>query len=131
MGMEDMTFFLSENYMRKGATLYTGEPQDYWHSLMRASGSINASPRDMAKMVELFINRGTINSKKLISENSLNRMETPSTTLGAKVGLENGYGLGLYSSPHKWFNYYKHGGGVRGGISDFSYLPEFQVGIVF
>lgn len=128
MGMETMTYFLSEDYKQKGATLYTGEPQDYWHSLMRASGSINASPKDMARMVQFFVNRGMIDSTRLISENSLRRMETPSSTLGAKAGLEYGYGLGLYSSPHKDFIYYKHGGGLSGGISDFSYLPEYGVG---
>lgn len=130
MGMETMTYFLSEEYKQKGATLYNQEgfPSDYGHMLMRASGSVNASPKDMAKLVELFINRGKLDSAQLISENSLKRMETPSTTSGAKAGLKYGYGLSLYSSPHNEFTYYKHGGGVGNGISDFSYLPEYGLG---
>jgi CubicO group peptidase (beta-lactamase class C family) len=129
MGMETMTYRLSEDYMKKGATLYKeGAPSDYGHMLMRASGSINASPKDMAKMVQLFINRGKIDSTQLIAESSLKRMETPSTTSGARAGLNYGYGLCLYTSPHDSFIYYKHGGGVGNGISDFSYLPEYGVG---
>ncbi len=129
LGMETMTYRLSEDYKKKGATLYKEEqPQDYWHLLMRASGSINASPKDMAKFMQFFVNRGKIDSIQLISENSIKRMETPSTTSGAKAGLKFGYGLGLYASPHHGFIYYKHGGGVIGGSSDFSYLPEYGVG---
>lgn len=129
MGMETMTYFLSKEYKQKGATLYKeGMPSPYGHMLMRASGSINASPRDMAKMVQLFLNRGKIDSTQLISERSLQRMETPSTTSGARAGLKYGYGLCLYASPHNIFIYYKHGGGVGNSISDFSYLPEYGVG---
>ncbi len=130
MGMETMTFFLTEDYKQKGATLYKeGIPQKkYWHLITRPSGAINASPKDMAKMLQFFIQRGKLNATQLISENSLKRMETPSTTLGAKAGLKWGYGLGLYTSDHKGFTYYKHGGGIVGGISDFSYLPEWGVG---
>lgn len=131
MGMETITYRLSEDYKKKGATLYKENgkaPSDYGHMLMRASGSINASPKDMAKMVQLFINRGKIDSTQLIEENSLKRMETPSTTSGARAGLNYGYGLCIYTSPYDSFIYYKHGGGVGNGISDFSYLPEYGVG---
>ncbi|WP_162055236.1 serine hydrolase domain-containing protein [Pontibacter pamirensis] len=129
MGMETMTYFLSEDYKQKGATLYKEEyPQEYWHIIMRPSGAINASPKDMARMLQLFVQRGRVNATQLISESALKRMETPSTTLGAKAGLKYGYGLGLYTSDHNGFTYYKHGGGIGGGVSDFSYLPDYGVG---
>lgn len=130
MGMETMTYRLSEAYQQHGATLYNGEgyPSPYGHMLMRASGSINASASDMAKMLQFFIRRGKADSTQLISEESLKRMERPATTSGARAGLAFGYGLGLYTSPHGTFIYYKHGGGVGNGISDFSYLPEHGVG---
>jgi hypothetical protein len=129
MGMETMTFFLSEDYRQKGATLYkNGKPHKYWHLIVRPSGSINASPKDMAKILQFFIQRGKINATQLISESSLQRMETPSTTLGARAGLKYGYALGLYTSDHKGFTYYKHGGSIGAGKSDFSYLPEYGLG---
>ena len=129
MGMENMTYFASEEYKQLGATLYEkGKPQDYWHILMRPSGAINASPIDMAKMVQFFINRGMVDSVRLISEASLKRMETPLTTTGAKAGLEAGYGLNNYSSSFKSFVYRSHNGGVLGGLTDLSYLPDYDVG---
>lgn len=129
MGMENMTYFASEAYKHHGATLYQkGKPVDYWHIITRPTGAINASPRDMAKMVQFFIHRGMIDSVQLISDASLKRMETPSTTTGAKAGLESGYGLNNYSTFHKSFVYRTHGGAVDGGLTDFSYLPEYDVG---
>ncbi|MBC5991467.1 serine hydrolase domain-containing protein [Pontibacter cellulosilyticus] len=129
MGAETMTYFLSEDYKQKGATLYKeGRPNDYWHLITRPSGAINASPKDMAKMLQLFINRGKANGNQLVSESSLERMKSPSTTSGAKAGLKYGYGLGLYTSDYNGYTYYKHGGSVGAGKSDFSYLPEYGIG---
>jgi hypothetical protein len=129
MGMENMTYFANDTYKSLGATLYQdGEPVDYWHIIQRPSGSINASPKDMAKMVSFFIHRGIADSVQLISQESLDRMETPSTTSGARAGLETGYGLNNYSITHQSFVYRGHNGGVMGGLTDLAYLPEHQFG---
>lgn len=129
MGMEHMTYFASDQYKLLGATLYKdGEPQKYWNISVRPSGAINASPKDMANMLQFFINRGRVDSLQLISEASLKRMETPTSSTGAKAGLEYGYGLSNYSSSHKRFVYRSHNGGVNGGLTDFSYLPEHKLG---
>jgi CubicO group peptidase (beta-lactamase class C family) len=129
MGMETMTYRLSDDFRSKGVTLYQGgEPQEYWHISMRPSGSINASPVDMAKFASFFVNRGNVNGVQLISEASLQRMELPATTSAAAVGQEAGYGLHNYSSRHKNWVYREHNGGVNGGLTEFSYLPEAKVG---
>jgi CubicO group peptidase (beta-lactamase class C family) len=129
MGMESMTYFATDIYKKRGAALYQDNKlQKYWNIIVRPSGAINASPRDMAKMLKFFINRGRIDSLNLVSEKSLQRMETSATTVGAKNGLEYGYGLGNYTSAHKSYIYRNHGGGVLGGLTDFSYLPNHQVG---
>lgn len=129
MGMESMTYFMTDTYKKNGAALYQDNKlQKYWNIIVRPSGAINASPKDMAKMLKFFINRGRIDSLQLLSEKSLERMETSATTIGAKNGLEYGYGLGNYTSAHKSFIYRSHGGGVMGGLTDFSYLPNHQVG---
>ena len=129
MGMETMTYRLSDDVRSKGVTLYEGDvPQEYWHIVMRPSGSINASPVDMAKFASFFVNRGNVNGVQLISESSLQRMELPATTSAAAVGQESGYGLHNYSSRHKHWVYREHNGGVNGGLTEFSYLPEANVG---
>jgi CubicO group peptidase (beta-lactamase class C family) len=129
MGMESMTYFRTDVYKKNGAALYQDNRlQKYWNMSVRPSGAINASPKDMARMLRFFINRGRIDSLRLLSEKSLVRMETSATTVGAKKGLEYGHGLGNFTSAHKSYMYRSHGGGVMGGLTDFSYLPNHQVG---
>jgi len=129
MGIETMTYQLNDNVRSKGVTLYEGGvPQEYWHILMRPSGSINASAVDMAKFASFFVNRGNVEGVQLISEASLQRMENPATTSAAAAGQESGYGLHNYSSRHKNWVYREHNGGVNGGLTEFSYLPEAKVG---
>jgi CubicO group peptidase (beta-lactamase class C family) len=131
LGMSTATYRLSQEVQERGVTLYTnGEPQNYWHISMRPSGSINASPVDMARFVSFFVNRGSVDGVQLVSEKSLNRMETPSSTTAAVAGQEAGYGLHNYSSPHKSWIYREHNGGVNGGLTEFSYLPDARVGHV-
>ena len=132
LGMETTTFLLSDAYKSKGVTLYANgnQPQEYWHISTRPSGSINASPKDMAKLVALFVNRGAVNGEQLVSTASIDRMETPTTTTGARAGIETGYGLSNYSSNHDSWVYREHGGGVIGGLTELAYLPEAGVGHV-
>lgn len=130
MGMDSATYRFSEDVKAKGVTSYANdnEPQDYWHILQRPSGSINASPVDMAKMVQFFVNRGGVNDQQLIAKSSLNRMERVESTSGAEAGLEAGYGLNNYSSPHESWVYREHNGGVNGGLTELAYLPEAKLG---
>jgi len=67
--MTSTSYLLSEQVKARGATLYSNGnlPQDYWHILMRPSGSINSSASDMAKFVEFYVNRGAVNGQQLIS----------------------------------------------------------------
>ena len=129
LGMDTATYRFNDDVRAHGATLYSdGEPQDYWHIIMRPSGSINASPRDMAKFLRLFLDRGRIDDWSLLSEESLQRMERAESSSGAAAGLEVGYGLHNYSSSHEQWVYREHNGGVNGGLSEFAYLPEAGVG---
>lgn len=129
IGMFAATYRLSDVVREHGVTLYTnGEPEEYWHISVRPSGAINASPVDMARFASFFVNRGRVNGVQLVSEESLRRMETPSSTTAALAGQEAGYGLNNYSSRHKQWVYREHNGGVNGGLTEFSYLPEARVG---
>lgn len=132
MGMETITFRLSEDVKENGATLYSQSVniEDYWHVLMRPAGSINSSIKDMAKFLEFFLNRGKIFNKQIISKASLNRMESVQSTSAAKVGQQIGYGLHNYSTPYKHWVYKGHNGGIGGGKAELAYLPEANKGHV-
>lgn len=133
MGMETMTYRLSPDVEAKGVTSYNNgnTPQDYWHILMRPSGSINASIKDMQRMVNFFVNRGAVDGRQLVSLESLERMERVESTPAAAAGQEIGYGLHNYSSTHEDWVYRAHNGGVNGGLTELAYLPEERLGYAF
>lgn len=129
MGMKNMTYFNSNIYKKLGATLYdNGEPQEYWHIIMRPSGAINASAKDMTKMLQFFVNRGIVDSTSLVSELAIDRMEKPLSTPAALQGKNNGYGLNNYTITHNAFIYHGHGGSVGSGQCSFAYMPQYKVG---
>lgn len=131
IGVETMTYFQTDDVKTKGATLYSnGKEQEYWHIIMRPSGSINASANDMAKLLKFFINRGNVDGQALISAASFSRMEQVTSTPGAQAGQTAGYGLSNYTTPYKQWVYRGHDGGVNGGISKLEYLPEANKGHV-
>jgi hypothetical protein len=45
--------------------------------------------------------------------------------------LKAGYGLSNYTSVHDGFVYHGHNGGVDGGLTDMSYLPDYGVGYFY
>lgn len=133
LGMDASTFYFSNRYQQQGATLYSmgGSPLSYWHILVRPAGAINSSPVDMAKFLQFLIQRGQ-QQPVIISENSFNRMETPTTTLGARAGTGSGYGLNNYATgfEEKQIAFRGHDGDVLGGHCRLSYIPELKTGYV-
>ena len=129
LGMESATYFRNENFIKHGIATYRDSiPAPYWHILTRPSGAINVTPTDMAKFLMFYLNRGKVDSLQLISEESLNRMETCKTTDGARSGLEVGYGLANYTDPYKSFIYRGHMGSVQTALSRLGYLKDYKLG---
>lgn len=132
--MASTTFFKSDAFNQRGVTLYSadGKPQPYWHIILRPAGSINSSANDMARYLQFLIARGTVNQHTLISESSFARMETPTTTPGAKAGAIAGYGLHNYVTGFEEAGvaFRGHDGDVIGGHCRLSYIPELQMGYV-
>jgi len=132
MGMETMTYRLSDDVKAHGVTSYDNgnQMQDYWHIIVRPSGSINASVKDMARFVSFYVNGGSVDGRQLISPESLQRMETTVSTSAARAGQQAGYGLNNYSSPYEQWEFRSHNGGVNGGLTELAYLPEAGLGHV-
>lgn len=131
IGLEHASYFADEHYLKHGAKLYSkGLPQPYWHLSLRPAGAINASPADMAHLLRFFLHRGVVGGRAVVSEESLQRMETPSTTPAAAAGLQIGYGLANYSSFSRGYRFQGHSGGVNGGLTEFSYCRELGTGHV-
>jgi CubicO group peptidase (beta-lactamase class C family) len=134
LGMASTSYFRTTLYDERGATLYQGiSPQPYWGILLRPAGSINSSARDMAQLVHFLLRRGSTADAPLVSSASIDRMETPATTLGAAAGITSGYGLANFASGYRASQvaFYGHNGGVMGGLSELVYSKELGQGYVF
>jgi hypothetical protein len=131
IGMTSASYFKTAG---PAATLYGEDgktPYPYWNILLRPAGSINASARDMAAYLAFYLNRGMVNGVEVMPAASIDRMEVPTRTWAAQEGLRAGYGLSNYWSFQDGFVYHGHSGGVLGGLTDLSYMPEFGVGYFF
>jgi CubicO group peptidase (beta-lactamase class C family) len=103
-------------------------PIPYWHMIFPPLGAINATPREMGALLELFLRRGRVSNERLLNAASIARMERPATTLGSRNGLTYGYGPGLDQSVHKGFIWYGHGGDGDGYLSRFGYNRAADAG---
>jgi CubicO group peptidase (beta-lactamase class C family) len=130
IGMNSATYFetprLTTLYHYDGKT-----PYPYWNILERPAGAINASANDMAAYLAFYLNRGAVHGRQIMPTADIDRMETPTRTWEAQQGLKAGYGLSNYTSIHDGFVYHGHNGGVEGGLTDMSYLPEYGVGYFY
>lgn len=114
---------LATGYDRDGETVIP-----YWHMVFPAMGAINATPRQMTALLEMFLGRGQRHGMRVLAPASIARMERPSTTLAARRGLAYGYGAGLDQYLHGGFRFFGHGGDGDGYLSRFAYEPELGVG---
>lgn len=131
LGMETATYLLPDNAVDVLSQPYIDDQaQDYWHIIYRAAGAINASPREMAKLLQFYLNRGQVDEQTLLPASAIDRMETPHTTLANAQGVTAGYGLANYTTGFERYHvaFHGHNGGMMGAMSDLSYSPELNGG---
>jgi CubicO group peptidase (beta-lactamase class C family) len=117
LGMTETGFFpgppgrdrLATGYDRDGVT-----PIPYWHTLYRAFGGLDASLGDMGRYLRWLIDPATV---PLLPPEIVRQMAKPRSTLGSAMGVEYGYGLGLYGYPHDGIVLTGHGGDADGYLS--------------
>ena len=98
----------------------------YQHIVVRPSGALSATPRQMANFVRMLLNRGSLDGRRLVSPDSIARMERSETTLSAR--LQPGYGLGNFPSSEHGFIFRGHNGGMPGYHARYAYLPDQGLG---
>jgi len=134
LAMETADFFLTTAVEARLAKSYKADGVSeipYSHIIMRPSGAISATPKDMAQFVQMFLNSGSYNETVIIQPKSIARMEIPTTTLAAHQGIQAGYGLGNYTTPENNFLFRGHDGEIDGFLASFGYLPEHGVGYMY
>ncbi|MBV8478615.1 MAG: serine hydrolase, partial [Acidobacteria bacterium] len=132
IGMKTATYFqppagaATMQYHEDGKT-----PYGYSHILLRPSGAINASANDMAAYLLFYLNRGAVSGKRVVPSGDIDRMESPTSTWAAKEGMKSGYGLSNFWSIEEGFVYHGHDGGIEGGLTEMSYMPDYGVGYFY
>lgn len=103
-------------------------PVPYYPILLRPAGEMKASPNEMARFVRMMLNRGTLDGVRIVSPESIARMETPETGLAARAGFKDGYALGNYVTITHPIKTQGHNGGLDGFLSAYAYMPEQGLG---
>jgi len=134
IGMTRTSFMVSEASKPHLSKSYDvdGETEIPYHGIgIAAAGSMLTTASDLAKFVIFMNDRGkTAQGTQIVSPEAISRMERPKSTLAAKAGLEQGYGLGVFYAPQTNFIIYGHNGGIDGFESAYVYWPAQRKGYV-
>ena len=131
LAMESSTFRYPQDaaLMAKGYETDGTSEVSYRHYMFRPSGSVNTSSREMARYLRMMINRGTLDGLRLLTPETISRMETPATTLAARAGLTYGRGLGNSTTIIDGHLFHGHSGGFPGFASRSWYSSDLGIGI--
>jgi CubicO group peptidase (beta-lactamase class C family) len=134
LGMPTASYFLTPAVANRLATGYSADGKTqvrFWHLLLRPSGALNVSVREMSAYVRMHLNRGRYEHGVLVRPESIERIETPGSSLSARRGVKAGYGLCNTSFDYEGFTFHGHSGRMEGYSSRMSYLPDAGRGYVF
>jgi CubicO group peptidase (beta-lactamase class C family) len=129
--MQGAAFLPDDKLLHKLARGYDSDGRTaipYWHLIQRPAGALNATPRELAALVRMLLNRGTLDGVQVLSVASVERLETPATSAAAREGLRFGYGLGNYAHTRNGFVFRGHGGDADGYLSHYAYCEELGLG---
>lgn len=99
------------------------------------AGSINSSVAEMAQWILLNINKGKAGEKQVISEGNLLKIHTPQMVMDGGLPRDKElysatYGMGWAITAYRGHPEVTHGGGIDGFISNVSFLPNDNAGVV-
>jgi CubicO group peptidase (beta-lactamase class C family) len=133
LGMTTAGYFLTPEAEKTLATTYRrgdGRIMPYSHIVYRAAGAVSASIEDMTGYLRFHLERGSLDGRRILGEESMDRLEVPRTMPAVKVGVTTGYGLLNGAAFTKGYEAHGHGGEVDGAQSLMGYIPELGIGRV-
>lgn len=83
-----------------------------------------SNAQDMASFLKFMLSSKTTDREELITPDLLYRMIKPQTSIAAKNGFEQGYGLGTISIWTNNYNFHGHDGGIDGFSSMYLFSKE-------
>ena len=128
--MQGASLVLTDQLKGQLATGYgvDGEPVPYRHLVTRPAGALSATPMQMANFVRMLLGRGQFEGRRLVSPESIERMERSETTVSSAFLPEYGYGLGNYSTSVDGIVFRGHDGGMPGWRAWYAYSADIGLG---
>ncbi len=133
LGMTNSSLLPTDYVKSKLSKGYLGEDNEeapYWHITGRSAGAINSNATEMAAYLRFFLNRGRKDTVALLKPASIDRIEHPQSTLAAKAGITEGYGLHIANSTFRGVKICGHSGGMSGFLAMLRYAPEKGIGYI-
>jgi len=134
----DKSYFKREDIEKDGnlATPYVFDNEDRpiessFPFGITSDGGLVSNVVDMLKYIKMYLNRGVSDNTKIISKESIEKMETGYITLPSQVFKGESYGYGLMIIPD--FLGYKligHSGSILVHTAYIGYIPEKHLGII-
>jgi CubicO group peptidase (beta-lactamase class C family) len=94
---------------------------------MLAAGGMYSNVHDLSLYIKFQLNNGAVNENQIIKREMLNEMLS---VPNRKKNQTTGYALGTSVIRHGKVNLFSHGGGGYGFLTNMSWCPELNVGVV-
>jgi CubicO group peptidase (beta-lactamase class C family) len=133
IGMARSSFTLTpaeEALLARGYRDRRGAPVPAHQIYLRPAGNLHTSAAEFGLFVQMLLNWGELDEAAIVDPEYLNRMEFPRTSLAARAGLRDGYGLGIHADLTMPYKVLGHDGGIEGFLSVFGYSPARDAGYV-
>ena len=132
MGMAIADFDLPPDLAARIAKSYApdGEITPYQYIVLKPAGSLNVSARELAQLARFYIGRGTVDGRRILSPESVARIERGESNLGAKFGFTGAYGLGNAAFPDTGVTFRGHNGSIDSFTSVMGYTLRNNSGYV-
>lgn len=129
--MRTASYFLTPEVERARAINYRGpdrQPVPYRHMIYRPAGAISASAGDMVNYLRFHLQRGSFSGRRILSGESMDRLEVPGTLPAVQAGVTTGYGLFSEATANRGYEEHGHRGGEESALAMFGYIPELGLG---
>lgn len=135
LGMKQSGYFRTEaiaGHLAKPATSHEAGSAAYAHYKLWPSSSLNSSAGEFSAFVKMLLERGTFKGNLLLRPESVERIETPASTLAArKAGAALGHGINSFTTNYRGLIYHGHPGNTDNYTAAYGYRPESGTGFVF
>jgi len=132
MGMATADFDLTPDLAARIAKSYAGNGTvtPYQYIVLKPAGSLNVSARELAQLARFYLGRGTVDGRRILSSESVDRIERGESNLGARFGFPYAYGLGNAAFWDTGITFRGHNGSIDSFTSVLGYNVRTGTGYV-